>query len=167
MNVRIHYIGTTVLLAALAAGYLVTQQEWRRPAPTIPSRVERSAAARPAPPPPMARDLLARGDELRLTADQRARLETLDRAWKQDSGGLESAVADASRRFSAWMAEAQAKGRVSMDEIQRQSEDLRSLSASLRERRRLHGEAVTQLLTTAQRATLGLPLAPTTSGGNR
>ncbi len=166
MNARIHYIGTTVLLAALAAGYLMTQQGWRRPAPTLP-RVERTSSSQPAPPPPMARDVLVRADDLRLTADQRAQLEALDRAWRADGAGLESAAAAASRRFSAWMAEAQAKGRVGMDEIQRQSEDVRSLSASLRERRRVHGAAVTQALTTAQRVTLGLPAAATTSGGNR
>ena len=168
MTVRTRYLSTTLALVAVALGYALIQGRPTRPAPRLPARP--AVASQPAAPPPApltAREVLDRADVLSLTADQKARLEALDRAWKQETAGLETALQEASNEFSQFMRESQARGRASLQEIQRRSADLRELSAALRERRHLHSEDAARVLTEAQRQTLAPASSTATRGGDR
>lgn len=165
MNPRLRYLIGTVVLLAIGLGYALIQG---RPHVSLPRPATQSvAAARPAPPPPSARTMLDRAQALDLSAEQRKRLEALDREWRQESSGLESAVKVASQDFARYMADAQKGGRVSLEDIQRHSEDVRELSAALRERRRLHAEAAARVLTEPQRRELGRASSPEPPGGTR
>jgi septal ring factor EnvC (AmiA/AmiB activator) len=168
MSPRVRYLSTTLALLAVGLGYAVMQSKWWHPGPGLQARP--AAAGRPALPPaipPTARETLDRSEALALTQAQKARLEDLDRRWKQETAGLEAALHAAEQEFSRFMQEARASKGTTLQEIQRRSADVRDLSAALRERRLLHGGAVAQALTEAQRRTLGLPPSPETSGGGR
>jgi hypothetical protein len=74
---------------------------------------------------------------------------------------------EAEEEFSRFLADAQAKGGVSVLEIQRRSEEVRRLGAVLRQERKQHSKAAVQILAKIQR---GAPLAssmPNASGGER
>lgn len=168
MSPRLRYLSTSLALVAVGLGYAVSQRWFERPAPRPITRSE--AAVRPdARPPasPIARDVLARGADLSLTADQKARLEALDLRWKAESAGLEAAIKEAEQDFSQFMKEAQAGGKTSLQEIQRRSADLQSLSAALRERRQLHTEEAVRILTAQQREKLFPGTSLEASGGIR
>ena len=168
MNVRLRYLSTTLALVAVGLGYALIQAKPWRAAPRLEPRP--AAAGHPAPPPPApptAREVLDRSERLDLTREQKARLEALDRQWKQETAGVEAALRGAEEEFSRFMKEAQGGKGTSLQEIQRRSADVRDLSATLRERRLLHGEAVARVLTEPQRRTLGLPPSPETRGGAR
>lgn len=166
MSLRLRYLSTTLVLVAVGLGYAVIQGRAARPAPRFPGRP--AAASQPVPPPsPTAREILGREAVLSLTADQKTRLAALDRRWREQSAPLEAAVLEAEREFSRFMEEAKTSGRTSIQEIQRRSADVRELSATLRERRLLHAEAATQILTEAQRGRLAASLSPETPGGAR
>jgi len=168
MSPRVRYLSTTLALLAVGLGYALVQGKRVHPGPALQPRP--AAAGRPAVPPaaPLtAREVLDRSEALALTQAQRARLEGLDRRWQQETAGLEAAVRAAEQEFSRFMQEAQAGKGTSLQEIERRSADVRDLSAALRERRLLHTGAVAQVLTEAQRRTLGLPPSPETSGGGR
>ena len=166
MSPRLRYLSTTLALVAVGLGYALIQGRFERPAPRIPARSE---AARPAPlpPPPPAREVLDRGATLSLTADQKARLASLDRKWREESAPVEAALQEAEREFSQFMKDAHAGGRTSLQEIQHRSAEVRDLGAALRERRRLHSEAAADVLTGQQRRTLTSPSSPETTGGGR
>lgn len=163
MTLRARYLVTTLALLAVGGGYAVTQG-WQHTPPPRPPRVE--SASRPAPPraAPAARDILERRDDLKLTDEQRARLEALDRDFRGETAGLESSLAAASQEFSRWMDDARQNGRATLGEVQQRSEDVRELAASLRARRRMHAVAAAQLLTDRQRRELD---APEKAGGVR
>lgn len=167
MSLRLRYLSTT--LAVLAAGGAIVLIQARDPRPASLPRVRPASTApavRPAAPLVSARQILDRAAELSLTAEQRARLEALDREWRQESASLEAEVQAARAAVSRFMeAEAQAGRRTSLPEIERRSAEFRELSAMWRERRRLHGDAAGAMLTAAQRGTLGPP--PETHGGGR
>jgi hypothetical protein len=150
---RVRYASTTLVLLALAAGYALSQGWAGRPTPPPPRPAVRPEA--PLPPPPPARQLLDQREALRLSRDQRARLEALDAEWRRASSRLEAAIGEEERGFAAFMSEAQSGRRASLEEIQRRSAALRELSAALREARREHGLAAQSILTDQQRHTQG------------
>ena len=168
MNARLRYLSTTLALVAVGLGYALIQAKPWRPGPSLPARP--AAAGRRAPPvlaPLTAREVLDRSEAFGLTRDQEARLEALDRQWKQETAGLQADLQGAEQEFSRFMKEAQASKGTSVQGMQSRSAEFRELSATLRERRVLHGEAVGGVLTEPQRRMLGLLPSPGTSGGNQ
>ncbi len=168
MNARLRYLSTTLALLAVGLGYALIQGRPWRPTPRLearPATVSRPAG--PSPAPHTAREILARGDALSLTAEQKARLEVLDRAWKKETAGLEAALREVSEEFSRFMKEAQAGSGASLQEIQRRSAEVGDLSAALRERRRLHSEDAARVLTGSQRQKLAPESSTATRGGDR
>jgi hypothetical protein len=162
------YLSTTVALLAVGLGYALLQGRPERPAPRPAAQPE--AVARPAPPPvspPTAGEILERRASFSLTADQVSRLEALDAEWKKEAAELEPALAAAEQALSRFMKEAQSAGGTSVQEIQRRSAEFRELSAALRERRRLHGEAAAHVLTESQRRQLAAATSTGTPGGGR
>jgi hypothetical protein len=118
-----------------------------------------------APPPlPTAHSLLAQGAVLSLTKAQTARLEALDLRWKAQVVGLEAALQHEEEAFAQFMQEAQAAGKTSLQEIQRRSADLRTMSESMRERQQLHADAVFDVLTESQRQVLAKTAASARGG---
>jgi hypothetical protein len=166
MSVPHRYLITSLVLLAVAFGYALTQGRVERPALPRPAGVASSPRV-PPPPLPSARKLLDRRASLALSNEQTRRLEALAREWSSESAGLEAELQAATAEFSRFMSEAQGGRGASLQEIQRRSADVGELSAGLRERRRLHGEAAAGLLTDRQRMTLaqGTPAVPT--GGDR
>jgi hypothetical protein len=168
MSPRLRYASTTVALLGVGLAWVLIQAPWQRPAPGL-AAPPRAAAVRPAPPPPLptAGEILDRQAALSLTAEQVTRLEALRRAWRDESADLEAAVEAAGEQFARFAAEARAAKGASVGEIQRRSAEFRELSAALRERRRLHGEAAAGVLTDTQRQTLGTSTSRDIQGGTR
>jgi hypothetical protein len=168
MSPRVRYLSTTLALVAVGLGYALIQGKPWRPGPRLEAwpMAARSPAPRP-PAPPTAREILERGAALSLTADQKAHLAGLDRKWREESAGLETALQAAEVEFSRFMKEAQAGGRTSLQEIQSRSAEASDLSASLRERRRIHAEVAARILTTTQRQELFRGTSPEPPGGIR
>ncbi len=168
MSPRLRYVSTSLALVAVGLGYALIQGKPWRSAPRLEARpmVARSPAPRP-PAPPTAREILGQRTDLSLTADQKARLEALDLRWKGEAAGLEAAIKEAEQEFSRFMKETQAGGKTSVQEIQRRSADLQSLSAALRERRQIHSEEAARILTAIQRQQLSAGTSPEPPGGNR
>jgi len=98
--------------------------------------------------------MLERAGDLRLSAQQARRLRDLDREWQTESQPLEAAMRDASAAFAEFMAKARDGRGASLAEMQRQSADLRALSAELRERRALYSAQAIAALSEAQRQRL-------------
>lgn len=168
MSPRLRYLATTVALLAVGLGYVLIQGKPERPAPRL--RPQSEAVPRPtAQPPalPTAREILDRRPALSLTADQMARLEALDREWRAETPPLETALKAAEEELSRFLREAQAGKGASVQEIQRRSAEYQELSAALRERRRLHSQAATRVLTAPQRQKLAAATATGTPGGGR
>jgi len=165
MRLDARYAATTVALVLIGAAYVLGQAWLDRPALPRPSR---GTAERPAPPvpPPTAQDLLGRADALGLTAEQRARLASLDRAWGEEAASLGQAVAAARAEFERFTREATARG-ASIAGIQRQSAEYRELSAALREARQRHADAAQAVLTEAQRQSLARGPSSSGQGGTR
>lgn len=166
MSPRGRVLTTTLALLAVALAYTLSQG--RVPAPPRPA--PGAAIARPAPrpvPPSSARQLLDRRVPLGLSSEQAARLEVLDRQWREESATLQAAIAEAERAFAAFMQEAQAGRGATPPEIQRQSAEVGRLSALLREGRLLHGEAATAVLSQAQRRGVGPATSLDVQGGTR
>ncbi len=168
MSPRLRYLSTTMALVAVGLGFALIQGKPWRSAPRLEARpmVARSPAPRP-PAPPTAREILGHGTDLSLTADQKARLEALDLRWKGEAAGLEAAIKEAEQEFSRFMKETQAGGKTSVQEIQRRSADLQSLSAALRERRQIHSEKAARILTAIQRQQLSAGTSTEPPGGIR
>ena len=166
MSNRVRYLATTLALVAIGLGYVLVQQGPGHLALRLPARAEAMArpASRPVAP-PTAREILDRASDLALTPEQRARLAGLDRRWRDEILGLEAAVRVAEQEFGKFVGEAQQGGKTTVQEIQRRSEDYRSLSGELRERRRLHAEVAAHILTESQQRTLALLTSPDTRGG--
>ncbi len=168
MSPRLRYLSTTLALVAVGLGYTLIQERPWRPAPRLEARPLAARPPIPRPPaPPAAREILQRGADLSLTADQQARLKALDRRWKGEAAGLEAAVKEAEQEFARYMKETQAGGKTSVQEIQRRSADLQNLSAALRERRQLHVEEAARILTADQRQKLSAGTSPEPPGGIR
>lgn len=168
MTPSLRYLSTTGALLAVGLGYALLQGRPDRPVPRPAAQsmaVARSAPLSPAL--PRAREILDRGAALSLTADQAARLEVLEGEWKEETAELEAAVDTAAQEFSRFMKDAQAAGGASGQEIQRRSAEYRELSAALRERRRLHGEAAARVLTEPQRQKLAGTTSTGAPGGGR
>ena len=166
MSLRARYLSTTLMLVAVGIGYAMSQGWGERPAPRL--QPGPSAIVRPMPPPPpSARELLEGGVALSLTEGQAARLQNLDQQWRRESAELEQAVQAAGDDFARFMRDAQAAGRMGIQEIQQRAAELSGLSASLRERRRLHGEAAAAVLARAQRQRLGAGTSFLTNGDGR
>ena len=99
-----------------------------------------------------------------MTPAQTARLEALDRRWQAEVAALEAAVRQEEAGFAEFMQEAQGAAKTSVQEIQRRSADLRTMSETLRERRQMHADAVLDVLTESQRQML-TGMAASTRGG--
>ena len=166
MSPRLRYLSTTLALVAVGLGYALIQAKPWRPAPRLEARPA-EAARPPAPPLPTARQILDRGADLSLTANQKARLEALDEKWRKEAALLETALKTAEQDFSQYVKEVQAEGKTNLQEIQRQSADYRELSAELRGLRQRHAEAAAQILTESQQRELPLLTSPETRGGVR
>lgn len=151
MSPRVRYLSTTVALVAAVGAYALWQRPLDRPTPRLPAAS--ALAARPAPPPmpPTARRILDQAAVLGLSHDQMARLQALDRSWTSEERELQAAIRGAERDLSAFMKEAQGSGGASVQQIQQQSAEFSSLSATLREHRRHHWEAALQILDGSQR----------------
>jgi hypothetical protein len=166
MNIRARYLATTLVLIAIGAGYVLMPEWPGRRAPRLAAPADASAHRQMLPAPLTAREILDRAD-LTLTAEQRGRLESLDRRWREETAGVGHELKEAEEEFSRFLADAQAKGGVSVLEIQRRSEEVRRLGAVLRQERKQHSKAAVQILAKIQR---GAPLAssmPNASGGER
>ncbi len=168
MSPRVRYLSTTLALVAVGVAYAVIQARPWRPGPRLEARPVAVGRPIPAPPAPLtAREILERGAALSLTADQKAHLAALDRKWREESAGLETALQAAEVEFSRFMKETQAGGKTNVQEIQRRSADLQSLSAALRERRQFHVEEAARILTAIQRQKLSAGTSPEPAGGIR
>ena len=161
MSIRFRYLAATLALTAVAAAYVLVEGISLRPGPPRPA-----AHASIPPPQPLltARTVLAHGVDLSLTPEQRSRLETLDREWQARSAAPQAAAEAAARELSRYLQE-HGTGKASLQEIQGQSEDYRERSQELRELRRNHAEAVSQVLTDAQRQQI--ERLPSPKGGTR
>jgi hypothetical protein len=150
--VRTRSLATTLAVVAIGLGYGVTQWQARPSPPRPPAR---TAPVPPLPaPPPTAAQVLEQGDALRLTAEQRARLDRLARQWAKEVAQVDAAIQAARTAFESFTAAATTGGGASVQEIQRQSADLQALSVELRERRLRHSRRTMDLLTDAQRSAL-------------
>lgn len=156
---RLRPLAATVLMAAVAVGWLAYQSP-SRPAPPRPTPGPRLANA-PAMP-PAARELLAA--PVSLAPEQRRALEQLAAGWEDEQARMDAAIGAARETFDTFMAEAARGKGASVGEIQARSADLQELSAALRARRAAHGAAAMAVLTAAQRA--ALTKSPTTGGGS-
>jgi hypothetical protein len=164
MSERVRYLAATLALAAIVMGYFLLLREPAKAGPRPGTRPAEARLVAPLPH-PTARMLLDRTTDLALTQGQHARLEALDRQWKMESVGLETAVRQEQEAFSQFMQEAQARGKASVQEIQRRSADLREVSETLRERRQQHAEAALEVLTESQRQMLSTSAASARHGG--
>jgi hypothetical protein len=163
MSDRVRVLAATLALTAIAVGYFLVQGIPARPGPHL----ERGPAmTKPIAPPPLptAHSLLAQGAVLSLTKAQTARLEALDLRWKAQVAGLEAALQHEEAAFAQFMQEAQAAGKTSLQEIQRRSAELRTMSESMRERQQLHADAVLDVLTESQRQVLAKTAASARGG---
>jgi hypothetical protein len=152
MRVRTRTLATTLALVAIGLGYGLSQ--WQ-PRPGPPRPPARTAPVPPLPAlPPTAAEVLERGDALRLTSDQVARLGHLARRWSAEVAPLEAAIRDARAEFEAFATAAKRGGGASLPEIQRRGAELQALSVDLRERRLTHSQRTMELLTDAQRSAL-------------
>lgn len=169
MSSRVRYLSTTLALVAVGVAYAAIQARPWRPGPRLEARPMAVGRPIPAPPAPLtAREILEHGAALSLTVDQKAHLAALDRKWREESAGLETALQSAEVEFSRFMKEAQAGGRTSLQDIQHRSAEASELSASLRERRRIHAEVAARILTTTQRQKLFRGTSPEPpTGGSR
>jgi hypothetical protein len=148
----------SVMTVPVAVAVLGVSWGWFQAGGTHAGRVARpvpalTRAAPPAPP-PTAQDILDRGAVLDLKADQRTRLRALEAKWTTVSAAADAELQAALGEFSRFMDEARAAGRTSVAEIQRRSAEIGELSAALREQRRRHAEAASEILTEWQRARL-------------
>ncbi len=166
MTVRGRHLATTLVLIAIGAGYVLMPEWPGRRAPRLAAPAEASAHRRMLPAPATARDILDRAD-LTLTVEQRRRLQSLDRRWREEAEGVKRELKDAEEEFSRFLADAQGQGRVSVLEIQRRSEDVGRLGAALRQEREQHSKAAVQILTKIQRGALLASSTPNASGGER
>ncbi len=168
MSLRIRYLVTTLALVGIGLGYAVLQEWPRHRAPRLPERAEASAHPRSLPAlSPMAREILDRAADLALTGVQRGRREALDRTWHAESAGLRTELQAAEEEFSRFMGDAKATRKMSLQEIQGRSEDVRRLGAVLREDRQRHSKAAIQILTSTQRERLMTSRTTNLSGGER
>lgn len=168
MSPRLRYLSTTLLLVAIGLGYALIQGRPWSSGPRLQGHAAAVSYTAPQTPAlPAAREILERRALLSLTREQAARLEALDREWQKESEALQRAVDARGQEFSSFMTSAQSARGASFKEIQQRSADYRELSATLRERRRLHGEAAARVLTEGQGGMLAQTPRPVNSGGER
>ncbi len=165
MSVRMRYLTTTLVLVSIGLGYALMQEYPRRSRLRLPSYPEAASRPRPLTPPLIAREILERSADLSLTASQRDRLVEMDAKWQQEWPPLEARLKGAEVEFSRFMDEAQKRGRVSLQEIQRRSEELRRLGAAWREVQERQAETARQVLTESQRKQLASATAQQPFGG--
>ncbi len=150
------YLAATLALTAIAIGYVLVEGVPVRPGPPRPA-----AHAPITRPKPLltARLALDRANVLSLTAEQRQKLEALEREWRQTSKGPQAAAAAAAEQFSDFLQQ-QGTNKTNVQEIQRESAEYRERSEELRVLRTHHAEAVAQVLTDAQRQQLERRTSP-------
>jgi hypothetical protein len=147
MSDRVRVLAATLVLTAIAVGYLLVQGTPARPRPHLERGPEMANPIAPAPL-PTAHSLLAQGAVLSLTKAQTARLEALDLRWKAQVAGLEAALQHEEAAFAQFMQEAH----------------LRTMSESMRERQQLHADSVLDVLTESQRQVLAKTAASARGG---
>jgi hypothetical protein len=162
MTSRLRHVPSTLVVTAIAVAYIIAQGVGSRPTPRLerPAQTERPRAL---PSPPSARQILDRRADLALSGGQVVRLEELDREWQKASAALGTTIEAARTDFSRFIEERTARS-ASVQEIQRQSEEFRELSAELRQRRLDHAHAAVALLTETQRHKLAVLRRDATSG---
>ena len=166
MTLRLRHMPATLAVTAIAVAYIITQGVGQRPTPRLerPAQTERPRALPSQP--PSARDVLDRRADLALSVGQVAKLQELAREWQKASAALGTTIEAARVDFSRFMEERRARS-ASVQEIQRQSEEFRELSAELRQRRLDHAQAAAALLTETQRQKLAVVPPAATSGETR
>jgi hypothetical protein len=165
MSIRQHSLTmATVALVIAGIAWAIAQVPAERPklSPPEPVPVRRTAAALP----PTARDILNGGALLDLKTGQRTRLRALDATWATESAAAQAQLDAAVAEFSRFMDEARARGRTSLQDLQRRSAEMSELSAALRERRQRHTETAAAILTDWQRTRLEQLMRPVASGGS-
>jgi hypothetical protein len=156
VRLPVRYLLTTLTLVAVGLAWQLSQAAMNRPRLVRPAPPAVSGRPASVPLPRlMAREVLERATALALTPDEIAGLEALDRRWQRESGELERMARLAGDELARFMDEARARGRTSLEEIERRSGEFSELSRELGLRRRLHGEAAINLLSEAQRRELG------------
>ncbi len=167
MSPRMRYLATLLLLA-IGLGYALVREQMSHPSLRLPAQAEASSHPRlPLAPPPTAQEVLERAGDLSLTAEQRRRLLALDAEWQREAPPLETELKGAEAEFSRFMADAQQDGKISLQEIQRRSEDVRRLGAAWREAQARQAEAVKHVLTESQQKQLASVTSQQPSGGMR
>ena len=160
------YLFTMIAIAVATITWTIVDRPPRPRPIRAMSAASMATAARPTVAPrPTARNLLAYGEALGLTAGQRAKLETLAAAWERESASLQAGADAASAEFARFIGDAQKVGHVRLDEVQRRSMEVQELSAALRARRAPHNEEAAGVLTERQRSRLAE--IHTTPGGTR
>jgi hypothetical protein len=148
---RARWMAVTLTLFAVGMVWITVLD---RPPARPPLRPGSPAAPARLIAPATAREVLARGDVLALTDDQRARLAALAKAWEQDIAPVDAALKVATDEFTRFARDARQSGRARLEDIRSRTEDVQSLSALMRERRTRHADETMATLTAAQRAHL-------------
>ncbi len=152
MSLRTRYLVTTLALLAIALGVVLSQGRPRPGPPRPPARDTHTLARLVLP--PTAEEILGRAEALQLRPGQSTRLRTLADEWRAETEDLEAALQEASAEFDQFAVEARKGGGASVQELQRRSTDLQTLSAELRARRAAHSLRAVEILTDAQRELL-------------
>ena len=143
MKTRIRTFAVTLVLTAVALGYVLVEGMPVRPGPTHPAV---QAPITPQRPFLTGRLVLEHEADLSLTAAQRGRLEALDREWRERAKRPQAAAETAAQELSQFLQQ-QGRGKATLQGIQQHSEQYRALSQELRELRTQHAEAVSRVLT--------------------
>jgi hypothetical protein len=141
---------------ALVLSAFVVYTRWQEQARRTPPRIERTVLSDTDKPNagiiPEISSLLARREELKLSAQQVKEIEKLQAEWERVAAPLREQADRAAGQFRAWMDEAQKRGRVAMNEVQERGAEVRELSAQLVQQRRAYWQSALKLLTEEQRA---------------
>ncbi|MCS6861022.1 MAG: hypothetical protein NZT92_11965 [Abditibacteriales bacterium] len=142
------------IVVALILSAFVLYNRYQEPAGRAP-RIERTVLSdvgkAEAGVIPEISSLLARREELKLTAQQVKEIEKLQAEWERVSAPLRAQADQAAERFQRWMEEAQQRGGVAIDEVQRRGAEVSALSARIVRQRHVYWESALQLLTAEQR----------------
>ncbi len=152
---RWFHFGPGIAIALILSAF-VLYNRYQEQARRTPPRLERTVLSDTDKPGagviPEVSSLLARREELKLSAQQAKEIEKLQAEWERVSAPLREQADRAAEQFKAWMDEAQKRGRVAMSEVQERSAEVRELSAQLVRQHRTYWQSALKLLTEKQRA---------------
>ena len=153
---RLLNFGPGIVIALLVATFVVYQdrQSIHRARPTVRrTRIPDTENAKQGLTPELAW-LLARHEQLALSAEQVKKIEALRSEWDRVTAPLRQQVDRAAEEFREWMDDAQKKGGVAINDIQQHNAEVSTLSVQLAQQRRDYWERALTLLTDEQRAQL-------------